>query len=114
MIRNDQKLDQKLDQTQSNRIRHDQTLLSKLVELADSLSHMIRQDQIFIRHVQTCSDMFRHVQTCSDMFRHVQTCFWILKIYMDFLNIFWDFLNIVLLTDAVLKRHGGLEKTGQS
>jgi hypothetical protein len=31
---------------------------------------------------------------------------------LDFLNIFWDFLNIVLLT--VLKRHGGLEKTGQS
>jgi hypothetical protein len=30
------------------------------------------------------------------------------KYILDFLNIFWDFLNIVL------KRHGGLEKTGQS
>jgi hypothetical protein len=77
MIRNDQKL----DRTRSNRIRHDQTFLLKLVEFRPTVDHTY----IFIRHVQTCSDMFRHVQTCSDMFRLVFG----LKKYMDFLNIYW-------------------------
>jgi hypothetical protein len=65
---------------------------------------MIRQDQIFIRHVQTCSDLFLDLKNIYGFSKYI----------LDFLNIFWDFLNIVLLTDAVLKRHGGLEKTGQS
>jgi hypothetical protein len=61
---------------------------------------MIRQDQIFIRHVQTCSDIFRLV-------------FGFKKIYA-FSKYILDFLNIVLLTDAVLKRQGSLEKIRQS
>jgi RNAse (barnase) inhibitor barstar len=65
---------------------------------------MIRQDHIFIRHVQTGSDMFRHVQTCSDLFSDLKNIYGFSKYILDFLNIFWDFLNIVLLTDVVLTR----------
>jgi hypothetical protein len=90
LIRHDQTWSDMIrhDQTWSdmirNLIRYDQTGLDTFIKVgrisADSWSHMIRQAQIFY-------------QTCSDMFRHVQTCFWILKKYMDFLNIFWIFRN---------------------
>jgi hypothetical protein len=116
MIKNDQKL----VQTRSDTIRHDQTRLDTLIKLgsisADRrqlITHDYPRSDILsdmFRHVQTCSDMFRHVQTCSDMFRHVQTCFWIKKNTLEFFKIRFGFSKYIL----DFKKQGSLEKMGQS